>query len=155
WGSQTWQGIGNLGAIGDLEEGIDLSPIAVTLRLNALDATILGIALTEPVFNRRLLIYRGLLNDNGQLVDTPEVRWCGYMDVTAIEYGGDQDGVELRAESDLRFFDQANGTRFTDEDQQKRYPGDTFFQYLARIIDARLVWGPEGQRVNLGGAPVY
>ena len=150
WGSQTWLGIGALGQISPLEEGHDLSPLGVTLQLTAFDATVLNEAINEEVFNRRVTLYIGLLDDNGVLTDTPFERWSGWMDSMPLDLGGDNDAITLQCESDLRFFNQANGARFTDEDQQARYSGDLMFEYLAQMIDAQVVWGPGGQYQRFG-----
>lgn len=150
WGSQTWTGIGAIGQIGTIEEGIELSPYGITLKLNALNPSLLAIAEGEEVFNRRIRIYIGLLDENGQLTDTPFERWSGWMSAMSIELGGENDGIELAAESDLRFFAQSNGSRFTDEDQQARFSGDVAFEFLDQIIDSRIIWGPDGTAVSPG-----
>lgn len=154
WGSQTWTGMGALGQVGGLEEGVDLSPFGITLRLNALDSTLLAMAEGEEVFNRRVTIYVGFLDDNGQLVDTPAERWSGWGDTMSLQLGGDSDGIDLQCESEMRFFDRSNGARFTDEDQQTRYSGDVMFQYLAQIVDAKVAWGPNGGSAVVGGTSV-
>lgn len=149
WGSQTWTGVGALGSIGEIEEGLDLSPYAVALGLNALDPSLVTVATTEEVFNRRVTIYIGLLDDNGALVADPHERWSGSGDSMSIRLGG-EDGIALNCENDFRFFDQANGSRFTDEDQQRRYPGDLFFEFLPQMIDAKVFWGQGGSPTVVG-----
>jgi len=140
WGSQTWTGIGALGQIGDLEEGLDLSPYAVTMTLNALDAELIAIAEGESVFNRPATVYIGLLDENGVLVADPQHRWSGPMDHITIRLGG-EDALALLSENELRFFDQANGSRYTDEDLQGQYSGDLFFNLLDQMLDASVAWG--------------
>lgn len=150
WGGFTWLGIGAVGQISPLEEGDDLSPFSVTLQLCAFDAATLNEAVNEEVFDRRVTIYVGLLDDNGALTDTPFERWSGWMDTMPVELGGDNDAITLKCESEMRFFDQANGARFTDEDQQARYSGDVAFEYLAQMMDANVAWGPGGQYQRFG-----
>jgi hypothetical protein len=149
WGSQTWTGIGAVGQISALEEGLDLSPFGVTMQLNALNPDLMAIATGEEVFNRRVTIYIGYLDENGALVADPQERWSGYMDHVSIRLGG-EDGIMLQCENDFRFFDRANGSLFTDEDQQRRYPGDVFFEFLDQMIDAQITWGPGGGTSRLG-----
>jgi hypothetical protein len=146
---QTWQGIGALGEIGALEEGLDLSPFGVSLQLNALNADLMAIATGEEVFNRRATIYIGYLDENGALVADPQERWSGFMDHLTIRLGGD-DAIMLQCENDFRFFDRANGSLFTDEDQQRRFSGDVFFEFLDQMVDAKVSWGPGGVTSRLG-----
>lgn len=149
WGSQTWTGIGAVGQISALEEGLDLSPFGVTMQLNALNPDLMAIATGEEVFNRRVTIYIGYLDENGALVADPQERWSGYMDHVSIRLGG-EDGIMLQCENDFRFFDRANGSLFTDEDQQRRFGGDVFFEFLDQMIDAQITWGPGGGTSRLG-----
>jgi hypothetical protein len=153
WGSQTWLGIGAVGQVSPLQEGDDLSPFAVTLQLTAFDATVLNEAVNEEVFNRRVTIYVGLLDDSGVLTDTPFERWSGWMDSMPFELGGENDAITLQCESEMRFFNQANGARFTDEDQQVRYSGDVGFEFLDQMIDANVKWGPGSDVVRPGLPP--
>lgn len=146
---QTWQGIGALGEISPIEEGLDLSPFAVTLQLNALNPDLMAIVQGEEPFNRRVTIYIGYLDENGVLVADPQIRWRGLMDNFTVRLGL-ENGISLAAESHLRFFDKANGSLFTDEHQQRRYSGDLFFQFQQQFVDAQITWGPEGSTNNLG-----
>jgi hypothetical protein len=149
WGGFTWTGMGALGDVGPLEEGLDLSPFALRITLNGLDPTLVGLALNESIFDRALTIYLGLLDASGQLIEDPHVRWEGMMDHINVTLGN-ENALELQCEDDLRFFDRANGSLFTDEHQQSRYPGDKFFEYLDQLVDAQIIWGPDGATNRLG-----
>lgn len=151
--SQTWTGIGALGSVSPIEEGIELSPYGVTMELWALDPTFLAEALQEAVFNRTVTWYQGFLDENGQLVDTPAILWKGSGDNTSISLGGERDVITLQCESALRFLELANGARFTDEDQQQRYSGDVLFEYLPQMMDAQVIWGPHAAVVSPGVTP--
>lgn len=144
WGGQTWAGVGDIVSIGPIEEGDDLSPFGVEIKLSALNSTILGYAQDEEIYGQRVIIYQGFIDDNGALVDTPDDYWSGSMETMTIELGGDTDSITLTAESELAVHDKANGALFTDEDQQARYSGDTGFQFLDQMEDAKVQWGPGG-----------
>lgn len=150
--SEVWTGVGALGDIGPLEEGLDLSPYGVMMQLNALDDELLETVNTEPLFNRRVTIYIGYLDENGVLVADPQERWSGLMDFPSIRLGL-ENGIALQCESDLRFFDRANGALFTDEHQQRLFSGDKFFEFLPQMIDAQIVWGPDGTVPRVPGRP--
>jgi hypothetical protein len=150
---QTWTGIGKLGEIAPIEESLALSPYAVSMRLTALDADLLEIAVSASgsIFNRSATIYVGLLDDNGQLVDDPIERWSGTMDSMPIALG-EENIITLNCENDFRFFEQANGSRFTSEDQQRAYAGDLFFEFLDQMIDKQVNWGVGSSPIKPGGA---
>ena len=150
WGGFAWQGIGALGAIGPIEESLDLSPYAVSMGLTVFEPALLAEAVAEEIYNKPATVYIGLLDDNGQLVADPQERWGGGMDHTTIRLGGGDDHIELLCESEFKFLDRANGSLFTDEDQQRLYPGDLAFEFLDQMIDIKLAWGPGGSPTSLG-----
>ena len=80
WDSQDWLGVGDLGSISQVEEGIDVSPYAITLTLSGLDATISGAALTEDDFMRPVTVYMGVLDADDALIADPTQIWAGFMD---------------------------------------------------------------------------
>ena len=59
WGGHDWLGVGDLGSISQVEEGLDVSPYAITLTLSGLDATISGAALTEDYYLHGVTVYPG------------------------------------------------------------------------------------------------
>lgn len=141
WGGNSWLGIGSLGEVGPIEESLALSPFSLSLSLTAFDPVLTADAISEELYGRASRIYSGLLDDNGQLVADPHQRWGGTMDHVTVRLGGD-DRIELVCENGFKFLDRANGALFTDEDQQRRYAGDLFFEFLDQMIDLRVQWGP-------------
>lgn len=150
WGGHSWLGYGALGSIGPIEEGDTLSPYAVELTLSGVDSTLLTQAQTADIFERRVIIYIGFIDDNGALTADPDELWSGSMEHMTISLGGEVDSITLTAESELIAHSFANGALFTDEDQQKRYSGDTFFEFQDQIQKARVQWGETTNEVARG-----
>jgi len=150
WNSQTWTGLGALGAVSHLQESDDRSPYRVSLTLSGIDATIIDEALNQEIYERLVIIYIGFIGDDGALVADPDERIRGYADSMEVSIGGDTDTVKLNMESELIRDTKANGLLFSDEDQQTLYGGDTGFQFLAQLIDARIWWGPGGIDATAG-----
>ena len=151
WGSQDWLGVGDLGTISKVEEGLDVSPYAITLTLSGLpDAGLVATALTENYYKRPATIYLGLLDDDDVLIDTPIQIWSGFMDQMNLSIGADGgDTVQLIAESELAIFDKSNDLMYTNTSQQNRYSGDLFFNFIHKIPDQKIKWGQSG----LGSSP--
>ncbi len=156
WGGNTWTGAGGLVEIGMIEEGDELSAYSVSLQLNAFDADLSSRALAADVFERRVVLYAGNIDDNGNLTADPDEFWSGWMHSIETHLGA-SNSLLLTAESEHAFLHSANGARFTDEDQQDRYSGDVIFEWLAQIIDAKIHWGPNGAQVwfNPDNEPSY
>lgn len=140
WGGETWDGIGSLGAISTVQEGIDTASYEIDLTLSGIDATIMNEANNNNYALRPVTLYLGFFGTNGQLVDDPFEIWGGFMDSMDISLGGDEDRVSVRCESELTLFDKANGALITNEEHQDRYPGDLAFEYLEQVPTARPRW---------------
>lgn len=130
----TYTGTGSLLGISGLEENDNLSSPGVNIALGGLDSSIVSIALQEPYQNRECKIHIG----SG--ADTLEV-FSGFMDVMSIDDSGDTCSISVSVESRLIILDRKSAFRYTQETQEARYPGDTFFSYVADLADKQVVWG--------------
>lgn len=154
WGSQDWLGVGSLGSISKVEEGMDVSPYAITLTLSGLDADMSSAALTENYFMRAVTIYLGVLNDDDVLLADPTQIWAGFMDQMNVSVGADGgDAIQLIAESELSRFNVSRNLMYTNAAQQERYAGDLFFSHIQDVQGAKFDWGAKtpGQSVSGGG----
>ena len=143
WDGATWVGNGDFAGIPAIEEGSDVSPYQVDLSLSGLNAQLVRDALAIEAFHLQdVTLYGGVLDDNApQLGEDPVVLWGGVMDIAFLETTGDTLAITLRCESYLARFQRTNGLRFTDEDQQRLYANDRFFEYLPQMQDLTLKWG--------------
>ena len=139
----TWVGNGDLAGVSAIEEGSDVSPYHVDLSLSGLNAQLVRDTLATEAFHlQEVTLYLGFLQaDAPQWQEPPIEIWSGLMDTAFLETTGDTLTITLRCESHLAQFQRENGARFTDEDQQDRYSGDRFFEYLPQMQDLKLKWG--------------
>lgn len=136
-GGQTYTGTNKLMVIGGLEETADISPKQVTITLSAIDPVSLSLALQEPFQGRACRILFGVVN-----VDAFVVVFEGLMNTMPITDAADSATIGLTVDSKLILLDQARShLRYTDASQQARWPGDTFFSYVADIQDRDFVLG--------------
>jgi hypothetical protein len=155
WGGHDWLGVGDLGSISQVEEGLDVSPYAITLTLSGLDATISGAALTEDYYLHGVTVYLGVLDTDDVLIDTPTQIWAGFMDQMNMTVGADGgDAIQLVAESELSRFNKSLNLMYTNTAQQERSTGDLFFNFLHRIEGAKINWGSRTPGGSNLGAPV-
>ena len=155
WGGHDWLGVGDLGSISQVEEGLDVSPYAITLTLSGLDSTISGAALTEDYYLHGVTVYLGVLDTDDVLIDTPTQIWAGFMDQMNMTVGADGgDAIQLVAESELSRFNKSLNLMYTNTAQQERSSGDLFFNFLHRIEGAKINWGSRTPGGSNLGAPV-
>jgi hypothetical protein len=140
WGGNDWIGVGSLGAVSQFEEGADVSPYGITLSLSALDADVSGEALNQNYFMRPVNIYIGALSADDELLNDPLQIWSGHMDVMTVTAGSENDTITIKCESELAAFDRSSNLKYTDQTQQRFYPGDVFFNFLPKIEGAKIKW---------------
>jgi hypothetical protein len=136
-GGETYTGTGNILSISGLEEVADLSAKSITLNLSAISSSIVSLALSEPYQNRECVVYLGVNN-----LDPLEV-FSGYMNTMQITDEGETSSVQLTVDSKLVRLERASNWRYTNENHQSRYSGDTFFSYVTDLQDKQIVWGRE------------
>ncbi|MDA0790255.1 MAG: hypothetical protein O2780_12460 [Proteobacteria bacterium] len=143
WGGNPYLGVGDFGAIDAIAEGPDISPYAITLMLSGLDSSLMDEAENQDYYLRPITIYLGGMDGDGALVADPDEVWSGFMDV--MEYVvGSENVIKLTCESAMAVFDRANASLYTNESQQAAHTGDTIFEYLTQMQDAKLNWKGEG-----------
>lgn len=152
----NWLGVGDLGSISQVQEGLDVSPYAITLTLSGLDATISGAALTEDYYLHPVTVYLGVLEADDTLIADPTQIWAGFMDQMNVTVGADGgDAIELVAESELSNFNRSLNLMYTNVAQQEKSSGDLFFNFMHKVEGAKIKWGAptSGNNFNYGTEP--
>ncbi len=138
WAGMIFEGVGAIGAIGTIEETLELRAVSLTLSLSPVPQEVLDIALAEQSFRlRRATLWGALLDPQGAFVADPFPLWAGLMDTMEVTDGANP-AVTLTCESRLVDLERAEVRRYTDADQQGEYPGDRFFEYVPALQDAEI-----------------
>lgn len=149
--AQTWLGIGEINGIGDVAHASDAAARQLVLTLSGVDAYI-----TEPLLNRsnykgrKAEIYRGLLDENEDLIDDPWIIWDGRMDVGSVTLEQGTAVARMTCEPSAARLLRPNVSRYADEDHKLRHGTDDFFNLLPEMIKKDVLWG--GARVIPGTA---
>ncbi len=134
--SETYIGSGQVIGLSGVEEVVDLSAKKLTLTANGLDSSIVNLALTEPYQNRPASVYFG----EQSISDAIKI-FAGTIDQMTILDEGDTSTIQIVLESNLVRLQSSSSQRYTDENHQSRYDGDTFFSYVQDIQDRQIIWG--------------
>ncbi len=138
--SEVYQGVGDVGSIGAVEESVEHKAFGITLRLTGIPAAMLSIALGEDVQGRTAQVWIGFLDGNYQLVADPVLVFQGRMD-TMDPSLGETVTVTLTAESRLIDWYRPRVRRYTDADQQERFPGDKGLEFVNEATEKEIFWG--------------
>lgn len=140
WNGNTYVGIGMLGQVSEHQESEALTVQPITFSLSGLDQQRLRGALDSASYGDQITMYEAFIDDAGDLVADPVVIWAGSVDSTSIRVGPEP-VITIVGQHDIADLDRADGGRFTNEDQQARYEGDEFFEFIHEVPTLRLNWG--------------
>lgn len=137
-GVDTYTGAGNLLSINGFDEVNDLSAKSVTITLTGIASSIISIALTEPYQRRSCTVYLGTTDTS-----IPIEVFSGFMNIMTIEDSGETSDISVVVESKLIELEKASDRRYNEENHAARFPNDSFFSYVTRLQDEKVVWGRE------------
>lgn len=138
--SETYTGGGQLLSISPIEETVEIAARGVNLALNGINSSLVSVALTESYQGRSAKVYLGVIS-SGAVVSDPYLVFDGRMDVMTIEDSGDTANISLSAESRLIDLERARVRRYTNNDQQNQFAGDTSLRFVADLQDKEIAWG--------------
>ena len=138
WAGKVFEGVGSIGAVGEVEETVELRAVRLTLALSPVPQEVVDIALAERTFRLRpARLWGALLDAEGAFVADPFPLWAGLMDTMEVVDGAEP-RVALTCESRLVDLERAEVRRYTDADQQAEYPGDRFFEFVPALQEAEI-----------------
>ena len=138
WAGRSFQGIGDIGAMGEVEETVELRAVRLTLALSPVPQEVIDIALSERSYRLRpARLWLALLDESGAFAADPFPLWAGIMDTMEVVDGAEP-RVTLACESRLVDLERAEVRRYTDTDQQAEFPGDRFFEFVPALQDAEI-----------------
>jgi hypothetical protein len=143
--SRNWIGVGEFGAIDTVGEATDGSATGVRATLLKVPAEFRDDIADQAVRGVLFELYVGALNETFQQIDGVALLWKGRLDKYTITDAGTTLSVEVTGES--RAIDQRRPAikRFTNEYQQRKYPGDLFFEYVPGLTEVSILWAKAEQ----------
>ncbi len=137
WGGNTFEGALGIGTIGAIEEGAELKSRSLPFTLRGVPNDIVLVSLSEHYQGRDVTVWIGLLDEGYDLIDTPTLFWKGLADTMDTEMGSDST-VTLTAQDRFSRWDTNPEVRYTDEQQQARFPGDLGLQFISEMPQKEL-----------------
>lgn len=136
----TYLGSGDLMTIGDVETVADMSAPAMNITLSGMPGNIVSLALQEPYQRRDCRIYFGaIINEAGD--HSVFTAYVGELNKMTIQDEAESGTINVLIDSKMVEAQKSSNRRYTSESQKSRYSDDTFFDYVALIQDAEIVWG--------------
>lgn len=136
---QTYMGVGVLGDVGSVTEENSTSSSTMSMTLSGLDMGLVGETLNEECVGRDVTVYLAVMNEQG-VVTAANVLFEGFITDTAME-AGTQSALSYIIANVFERWSLGLPDRYTDESQQRLYPGDRFFRYVAQMAERSIFWG--------------
>lgn len=152
-------GIEGVATIDTATESTDSSASGVSATLNRVPAELRDDVHRQAQRGRLFELFIGALDEGYRNVIGWKRIWRGTLQSYEITDAGDSLTVKVGGET--RAIDQRKPAikRFTNEWQQRRHPGDRFFEYLPRMAEVQILWAKATQDststpAGVGGAIV-
>lgn len=140
WNGNTFKGVGSLGSISAVSEGVGVAASGVTLTLSGIDPTLFGECMTDIQQGATARIWKGQWSA-GALLGTPYQLFRGQVDKPDFQISGESLTITLALESRIVNLQRISGRRYTSADQRLAYPTDSAFSWVEQLNDLALVWG--------------
>jgi hypothetical protein len=140
WNGQTWVGTGTLLQVSQIQENAETVASGATITLSGVPTELISLALGSVRQGRAGKIYLGFFS-SGSIVTDPVLVFEGKLDVPVIEEDGDTATIAIAYESRLIDLQKPRESRYTNEDQQRVYPGDLGFEFVPSLQEKTLNWG--------------
>ena len=126
---------------GEIQESSDLRVGSLQITFTAVDPTMVAVILSNDYINRRVVIYRAILQDDLSFTsDDVYLMFDGYISGYSIEETGTTATIVLTCASQFADFERTNGRRTNPASQNLHFPTDRGMDFSPQIVkDIR--WG--------------
>lgn len=139
-GGNDWLGTGAIGSIEEIADAVgEHKPLRFTL--SGVQSSYLALALGSDIKNVAATVSVCVLSasDRKTIVDVLQV-WSGKLDQMPIRMAGDTCSISVTAEHAGTAYARPKPLRYTDDDQQRLYPGDTCCRFVVSQSQKQDVW---------------
>lgn len=134
----TYTGLGTLGNVSPIEENLSMDPSEFEVSLSAVNDSLVSAILAEEFLNRKAVCLIGVMDENDQIIDTTSY-FNGKMDSVRGSIG-DRSHITVTVRDEISDWNRPRIERYTDRDQQRKYPGDLGFEYVPQVANKKVIW---------------
>lgn len=140
-GSVTWTGGGLLGSMVFSGESESTQAKTITFTLNGVDQSFYATAIETEYRGRPVKVWFALMSSDFASVSYYYLMEEARMDTLSISEPGDTITLMLKCESRLVDLFSARRCPLSNEQLQKEYPTDTFYEYTSTLPGKKMPWG--------------
>lgn len=134
-------GVGNFGRVSVVQESAEQRAEKITLELSGVPSANISQSLIPSEYaNRRVRVWLALVDDQHAIIGTPMLLWRGRIDTQDAEIGGPNSRIVVTCVDRRADWDRPRIRRYSDAEQQARFPGDLGLQYAVQIAEKEIAW---------------
>jgi len=141
-GGNEWEGSGSVISVSGLGQSRNMAAQQVTFNMSGAQDDLIQFASgnQQEVANRPCVVFIQFMSDEFTPLDEPVAIWSGNMDTMSFSVGGDNQSIQLTAESVFVSRVRAQYAYMTDVDQQVRWPGDRGMEFMPTLRNKTVPW---------------
>jgi len=139
--SETYTGAGDLLNVGDIEDTLEMKSTNCSFSLSGMNETVLNLALSEDIQNRKIFLYMGYLSGGSNVSSGEITLFSGRITNLSVNDTPTGMTIVVNAENRLVDLNRPCNLRYTQASQQIIDTSDTGFKYVMAIQDKQLDWG--------------
>jgi hypothetical protein len=143
--AMTFEGIGSLGKVGTITEGVEIKAEGTTVTLSGIDPVLQAESMTDIRLGAPATLWFGLMANATTLMGVPYKIFSGFVDRPTLTVSPTELTISLALESAMVNLQRPQGRRYTSADQRITHPSDTAFGWVEVLSDQALLWGSSGQ----------
>ena len=140
WGGHTWLGVGRVGSIDTVDEGMTLEARGLKFTISGVDPANIATALGQHYQGRSCKVWLAPLDEGYAVLPDPVLVFSGRMDTMDIDLGTTAT-ITVSAESRLADWDRPRVRRYNAADQAITDPTDKGFEFVPQMVEKALRWG--------------
>jgi hypothetical protein len=140
WNGSTWLGVGRLGSIDTIGEGLTLEARGLRFAITGIAPEHVAVALGQQYQGRACKVWFAPLDEGYAPVADPALVFSGRLDTMDVELGSTAT-ITVSAESRLADWDRPRVRRYNAEDQSITDPADRGFEFVPQMVEKQLRWG--------------
>jgi len=140
-GTNTYLAQGQFLGFGNVTESRDIRVSSMAITFTAVDYTTLGYVLNNEYIDRRVVLYRAVLDDNYQIDSTKVFQYFdGRINDFSISESPNEATMALSVSSQFADYERTNGRRTNSTSQQRFFSTDVGLEFAPQI-QTDIKWG--------------
>lgn len=142
WDTKTWLGGGQLIGMTQMEETREIDVTSLSVSLAGVEPVLVATAYGDFSQGRPLKVWLGLMRiATAEVITDPVAIFQGRMDTISDTDDGVEAVITVMAQSNLSDPNRIRSRTYTDQDQQRLFPGDRSFRFVPSLQDKNIYWG--------------